>query len=288
MKRIAILQRSDNRIDPKAVYPLFDTLSSLGCEICLPKSVYPVYSGHTGTMCGIGDDLSGENIDFIFVLGGDGSIISAARKNAALKIPIVGINFGKLGYLAELEVSELGLIEKIISGKCDIEERIMLDVSVILGEEVLRTEYPALNDVVLSNGPVSKLLSFDLFANGVAAQSMRSDGIVISTPTGSTAYSMSAGGPVLDPCIRCIVGTPICPHTIGQRPVVFGCSAVLELRNMKCRGSNIYLTVDGNEVISLTENDTVRISLSEHSARLVRVKNSTFLKVLHEKMSEKS
>ncbi len=108
MKRIAILQRSDNRIDPKAVYPLFDTLSSLGCEICLPKSVYPVYSGHTGTMCGIGDDLSGENIDFIFVLGGDGSIISAARKNAALKIPIVGINFGKLGYLAELEVSELG------------------------------------------------------------------------------------------------------------------------------------------------------------------------------------
>ena len=171
MKRIAILQRSDNRIDPKAVYPLFDTLSSLGCEICLPKSVYPVYSGHTGTMCGIGDDLSGENIDFIFVLGGDGSIISAARKNAALKIPIVGINFGKLGYLAELEVSELGLIEKIISGKCDIEERIMLDVSVIRGEEVLRTEYPALNDVVLSNGPVSKLLSFDLFANGVAGRS---------------------------------------------------------------------------------------------------------------------
>ena len=137
MKRIAILQRSDNRIDPKAVYPLFDTLSSLGCEICLPKSVYSVYSGHTGTMCGVGDDLSCENIDFIFVLGGDGSIISAARKNAALKIPIVGINFGKLGYLAELEVSELGLIEKIISGKCDIEERIMLDVSVIRGEEVL-------------------------------------------------------------------------------------------------------------------------------------------------------
>ena len=281
MKRIAILQRSDNRIDPKAVYPLFDTLSSLGCEICLPKSVYPVYSGHTGTMCGIGDDLSGENIDFIFVLGGDGSIISAARKNAALKIPIVGINFGKLGYLAELEVSELGLIEKIISGKCDIEERIMLDVSVIRGEEVLRTEYPALNDVVLSNGPVSKLLSFDLFANGVAAQSMRSDGIVISTPTGSTGYSISAGGPVIAPNTDVVIINPICPHTLAFRPIIAPGDSVIEL-SIKQEG---FLGMDGVSTERIVPGDMVRICRSRRSVRFIRLGDRNLYSLIRNKLS---
>lgn len=284
----AIVQRSDNMIEPQTVYPLLDKLNSLGCNVYIPSQLTEFYSGYEGKLLCAGDSLSRENTDMIFVLGGDGSIISAARKNYSLGVPIVGVNFGKIAYMAELEITELDLVEKIISGESRIEERIMLDVCVVRNGEIICTKYPALNDAVLSNGPISKIISFELYCNGVAAQSIRSDGIVISTPTGSTAYSMSAGGPVLDPCLKCITATPICPHAFGQRPVVFDSHSIIELRNMNCRRNNMYLSVDGSEIIPLESGDTVRISRSEYKTRLARIKNSTFLKVLHEKMGEKN
>ena len=285
MKNVSILQRSDNRIDPEKVFPLLDRLNSLGCTVHIPATLKDFYSGYAGkTVCV--DRLDSENTELIFVLGGDGSIISAARENVALGVPIVGVNFGNLAYMAELEVTELDLVDKIIDGEAQIEERIMLDVSVIRGDTALKMKYPALNDVVLSNGPLPRIASFDLVANGVTCQSYSSDGMVIATPTGSTAYSMSAGGPVVDPSLDCIIATPICPHSIGQRPVVFSSDTVLELRGINCRSNNVYLSADGREVLTLEKGDLVRISRSKYKTKLVHVKNSPFLMVLNEKMGE--
>lgn len=287
MKNVEIVQRSDNRIDPSVVYQLLDKLISLDCNVYINTELSEFYSGYNKKICFFRDDFDKNSIDLLFVLGGDGSIISAAREHASYDIPIVGVNFGNLAYMAELEITEIDLVEQILSGNCIIDERIMLDVTVIRGNKTVSMNSSALNDIVLSNGPIPRMICFDLYADGVLAQSYCSDGMVIATPTGSTAYSMSAGGPVLDPRLGCVVATPICPHSLGQRPVVFGCDSVLELKNFSCRKNNIYLSADGSEVLTLEPGDITRISRSEYTTKLVRVKNSQFLEVLNEKMGEK-
>lgn len=287
MKNIAIVQRSDNRIEPSTVYPLLDRLISLGCSVCIPSELSEFYSGYDKEICFFDEEFDKNTIDLLFVLGGDGSIISAARAHASYDIPIVGVNFGNLAYMAELEITELDLVDQILNGQCSVEIRIMLDITVIRGNKTVSMNSSALNDVVLSNGPIPRMISFDLYADGILAQSYCSDGMVIATPTGSTAYSMSAGGPVLDPRLGCIVATPICPHSLGQRPVVFGCDSILELKNFSCRNNNIYLSADGSEVLSLEPGDITRISRSEYTTKLIHVKNSPFLKILNEKMGEK-
>lgn len=287
MKNIAIVQRSDNKIEPSIVYPLLDRLISLGCSVFIPSELAEFYSEYKKDICFFDESFDKNNLDLLFVLGGDGSIISAARAHAEYNIPIVGVNFGNLAFMAELEITELDLVDRIFDGRCSVENRIMLDITVIRGNKVVSMNSSALNDVVLSNGPIPRMISFDLYADGILAQSYCSDGMVIATPTGSTAYSMSAGGPVLDPRLGCIVATPICPHSLGQRAVVFGCDSVLELKNFSCRNNNIYLSADGSEVISLESGDITRISRSEYTTKLIHVKNSPFLRILNEKMGEK-
>lgn len=287
MKNIAIMQRSDNKIDSSSVFPFLDRLISCGCSVYIPEELSDFYSSYGKPVHYCKNGFDKNVIDILFVFGGDGSIISAARENAHYGFPIVGVNFGNLAYMAELEITELDLAEKILCGEYSVEERIMLDVSVIRGDRVLSMKYPSLNDAVLSNGPIPKLISFDLSVNGITAQSYCSDGMVVATPTGSTAYSMSAGGPVLDPHLESIVATPICPHSIGQRPVVFGSDAVIELKNFNCRKNNIYLSADGSEVLSIEPGDIIRISRSEYVTKLIHVKNSPFIKILNEKMGEK-
>lgn len=244
-------------------------------------------SGANATVC---DHInSGEFLpkyELIVVLGGDGTIIEAARSTAGLSIPIFGINYGKVGYLAEAESNEEALIERVLNGDCRIEDRMMLDVTVLRQGKAV-CGYHALNDVVLSNGPVPRLLSYDLYCNGGLAQSIRADGIVIATPTGSSAYSMSAGGPVVDPEMSCIVATPICPHSLHIRPVVFMGNSILEIKNTKCRTNSIYLSVDGREAAEILEGDTIRIEKSSISVPLVKIKNQGFLNVLFEKLSDK-
>jgi len=233
-----------------------------------------------------------ENIDFcgidlIVVLGGDGTIIDAARAASGLEIPIFGINYGKVGYLADADNVDDAQIEAVLSGNCKIERRMTLDVTILRSGKVVCGEYNALNDVVLSNGPIPHLLSFELYCNGVLSQSIRSDGIILATPTGSSAYSMSAGGPVVDPEMNCIVGTPICPHSLQVRPVVFKGNTVIEIANARCRTNKIYLTVDGKETAEICDGDVIRIEKSHTAVPLVRVKEQGFLNVLFTKLSDK-
>ncbi len=224
--------------------------------------------------------------DIIMVLGGDGTVIKAARLASETNTPIVGINFGKVGYMTELEIDQTDLIDRVLDGDCRIESRMMIDVAVKRGGKLIHEKYPALNDVVLSNGPVAHLLSFDLWCDGALARSARGDGIIISTPTGSTAYSMSAGGPVIDPCLDCISATYICPYSFGVRSVIFGGGSVLEIKNIECRSRGVYLTIDGRDEIEILPGDEIMLTRSLKKTRFIRVKDDAFLGVLRQKLSE--
>lgn len=273
MKKVVVFVNKNKKIAEEAVNKLSTRISNAG--------YLPIIYNH-----------SDENMDFtdvilIVVLGGDGTIIDAARATTGLEIPIFGINYGKIGYLADAEDVDDSNVEDVLAGNCKIEKRMMLDVTVIKSGKTVGCEYTALNDVVLSNGPIPHLLGFDLYCNGVLSQTIRSDGIIIATPTGSSAYSMSAGGPVVDPEMNCIIGTPICPHSLHVRPVVFKGSSIIEIKNAKCRTNKIYLTVDGKETAEISEGDIIRIEKSHTSVPLIRVKEQGFLNVLFTKLSEK-
>ncbi len=235
----------------------------------------------------VGEKIAELAPDLLVVLGGDGTIIDVARTTAGMNIPIVGINFGTVGYMAEISHHRTDELKKIIDGEFNVQKRMMLDVVIIKQDgTVVTAKSPALNDAVLSNGPIPKLLEFELYANGMLAHSMRSDGVIISTPTGSSAYSMSAGGPVMDPELSCICSTPICPHHLNNnRPTIFRGRTVLEIRNARCRGNKIYLSLDGREVYELEDGDVVRISRSTCTAPLVRIGNGSFVKLLNTKLS---
>lgn len=283
--KIAIVQRKDNKISSGQVFPLFDRINAAGAEVIVSQSLKGFYSSYTGKITFAPDGIEALAPDLIFVLGGDGSIISAARE--FYSIPIIGFNFGNLAYMAELEIGETDMIDRLIRGDYEVEERIMLEAFVNRGDNVIPMSRPAFNDLVLSNGPIPHIITFDLVLDGVRAQSYKSDGMIIATPSGSTAYSMSAGGPVLDPSLDCIVATPICPHAIGQRPVVLSSSVEIVLDSIRWRKDNVYLSADGDEVIELHPGDVVRICRSTKKAKLAHVKKSQFINVLNEKMCEK-
>ena len=273
MKRILVVANKNKNIPEKAIDDVLKRITDSGADAHLCDK--------------ISDGVELDKTDLIITLGGDGTIIEAARATSGLFIPIFGINYGKVGYMADAESGEDELVESVIKGECRIENRMTLDVSVMRNGMPLEKEYNALNDVVLSNGPVPKLVSFELHCNDSLAQNIRSDGIVIATPTGSSAYSMSAGGPVVDPEMRCIIATPICPHSLHIRPVVFQGDAVLEIKNAKSSQNKIFLSIDGREIIEIDKEDVITIKKSSIEIPLVRVKNQGFLKVLYTKLSDK-
>ncbi len=219
------------------------------------------------------------------VLGGDGSMIHAAHRLLGYDIPLLGINFGHVGYLAELEIGEIDLLNELASGAYTIEERMMLSVEVLCADGTLRVRMYALNDMVLSNGPVAQLLTFAVRLDGIDMQTFRADGIVIATPTGSTAYSLSAGGPILEPRLDCICLTPICPHTPGSRPILVRGDTHIELCRIVPKDTSVYISTDGREVTSVCRGDTVRVTRSTYKVKLIRLKDEGFLGVLRDKFS---
>ena len=221
--------------------------------------------------------------DILIVFGGDGTILEAARRAAQRGTPILGINLGRLGYMAELELSELELLDKLFTGEYELEKRSMLRVELFSGSE-LRSFCYALNDAVISNGSVSRMIDLELSEGGVPVTTYRADGLIVATPTGSTAYSMSAGGAIVDPRVECFCVTPICPHSFAARPMIFSDSSVLEVRNICAREKMLYLSVDGRINFELYRGDSVRITRSPTVTRLVRLHEQSFYAILQEKM----
>ena len=286
MSSVVLIPNTQKHIDNDKLLSLVEKLNFGGCKV----SVLGDAAGATsflGKIVGVIDSISAlEKCDAAIVLGGDGSIIDAAHRIMGHDIPIIGINFGHVGYLTELEIGETYLIDRVISGDYTTDERMMLEAVVCDQDGRERVKYTVLNDLVLTNGPVARLISFDVYCNGVKVQSCRADGMVIATPTGSTAYSLSAGGPVLDPTLETICLTPICPHTLSSRPVVFGGNSKIEITNIKNNNSSVYLNADGRDVVHINEGDSISIHMSEYKIKLIRLKGYGFLSVLNAKLSE--
>ncbi len=279
LENILLMVNPAKNIDQTLIDHLVNRLRLNGCRM--------TYCDTNGTDEGETDHSAHipEDTDAAVVLGGDGSIIDAAHRVAGCGIPLIGVNFGRIGFLAEIEIGEIPLFDEILRGNYTIEERMMLDVSVVDEAGQVRFARRCLNDAVLTNGPVARILRFDIAANGIKTQTCLADGIIACTPTGSTAYSLSAGGPVLEPTLDCICLTPICPHTLNNRPVILNGDSVIELCDITAKGTSVYLTTDGRAVFSLDPGDKVVLRKSAYKTGLIRVKDDGFLGVLRCKLS---
>jgi NAD+ kinase len=225
---------------------------------------------------------AGSGADLIIVLGGDGTMISAARLVGDREIPVLGINYGGLGYLTEFRIEEIyDALETVLRGDFVAEDRSMLDVEHINGESRLRGK--VLNDVVINKTVLARIIEMDVSLNGEFVNRFRADGLIISTPTGSTAYNLSAAGPIIHPSVSSVVITPICPFTLTNRPLVVSDDSEIEvcLRN---ESDGVMLTLDGQVGAPMKLDDRIRIRKSATSFKLIRPTNRNYFDVLRSKL----
>lgn len=260
-------------------------LAGCGAKPVLPLSMRDAIGTKLpGTAVFVPDDVVYDGCDCAVVLGGDGSVIKAASACADRRIPVLGINLGRVGYLAEVEQEELYLLSRLCRGEYRIERRMMLSVSVLRdGSEIHRMPH-ALNEAVISNGAISHMVELSVSCDGQAVSQFHADGVIAATPTGSTAYSMSAGGPIIDPALDCFCLTPVCAHSLTARPMLLSSDCTLEIRNTCQREDNTYLTVDGAANFKLLYSDVVRIRKSSAETRMIRFHENSFFSVLNRKM----
>ncbi|HEY6443713.1 MAG TPA: NAD(+)/NADH kinase [Candidatus Acidoferrales bacterium] len=224
-----------------------------------------------------------EKIDILIVLGGDGTLLSAARALGGHRVPILAVNLGGLGFLTSVTLDELyPLLERVLAGKHRTSERMMLDAEVVRDGQSAERQC-ALNDAVANKGAVARMLDFDLSVNGDAVGRYRADGIIVATPTGSTAYSLAAGGPIVDPDLDCFIITPICPHMLTNRPLVIPGTARVEL-DFAAADDPVYITLDGQIGFELKANDRVTITKSSNRVALIRPPSKTYFEVLRSKL----
>ena len=223
-----------------------------------------------------------EGFDLMIVLGGDGTLLSAARAVGVRETPILAVNLGGLGFMMTTGPEELiPHLERVLAGDYSVQSRSVLEAEIVRGSETVGT-YNALNDVVINKAAVARLLELDAFVDGDFVCSYRADGLVISTPTGSTAYSLSAGGPVMLPAVSATCVTPICPHTLTNRPVLLSEGSTVEA--VLRRGEDAYLTVDGQVGIALRQLDRIRARRADHSVKVIQPQRVRFFEVLRSKM----
>jgi NAD+ kinase len=223
------------------------------------------------------------NVDLILVLGGDGTMIAVARMLGDREAPVLGVNYGGLGYLAEFRIEELyQALESILSGNFRLDKRVMLDVELRRGDELI-THNRVLNDVVINKSALARIIEIEAYLNQHFVNSFRADGLIISTPTGSTAYNLSAGGPVIFPSMNAVVITPICPFTLSNRPIVVPDDATIELL-LKTDQEEVTLTLDGQVGVSLKVEDRAVIRKSSVAFNLVQPSNRNYFDVLRDKL----
>ena len=280
---IVMLPNISKNIFGQRIESITGRLTELGCRV----AVSPEYAREYGLPVNCAE-YDGRGCDAFLVLGGDGSMIEAAHYTMGTGIPVVGMNFGHLGYLTELAEGDDEELKKLVLGEYEVDERMMLTAEICDGYGNARTSFTVLNDIVLTNGPVSRMISFDLFADGVKIQTLRADGLIAATPTGSTAYSLSAGGPVIDPKLRGICVTPICAHSLGIRPIVFGEDSRIRILNFYRNNSSVFINADGRDIAGIEEGDVINIRKSSEVFRLIRLRPYGFLSVLDRKLSGRS
>ena len=221
--------------------------------------------------------------DILIVLGGDGTLLSVTRLIKSHTVPILGVNLGGLGFLTSVSLQEMyPALEKILAGEFSVDTRMMLTAR-ILRQEQTGTEYSVLNDVVINKGALARIISLEVSVDGNYLTTFQADGLILSTPTGSTGYSLSAGGPIIYPSLHSILLTPICPHTLTNRPIIMPVDSSIQVA-LRSGERDVFLTMDGQVGFSFLENDVVEVQKSEHTVSLIRSPFKNHFEVLRTKL----
>lgn len=275
MKNIGINVNSSKDPDYKITNYIIDNIYSIMKDVDVK-----VFRDSDGL-----DSKENNKFDLVISLGGDGTILSTARKLIKHQIPILGVNIGHLGFLTEVESSDvLASLNCLFKGEFFIEDRMMLRC--IATNKISKYEFDALNDIVLSKGTLARIVKYNTFIDDVFYTTFISDGVIVSTPTGSTAYSLSAGGPIIYPTLDLISVTPICPHLLETRTVILDSKSKIKIKINK-KYESVYLTVDGQESIELDEMDEIVVTSSPYKCKLVKLKNNNYFNILRKKMASR-
>lgn len=279
-KTIGIISRPRRSIIAEIVPPLLNWLKK--------RSVSTLIDAETASSLNQGESgRTREEIlqeaDLLLVLGGDGTILGASREAAPRGIPILPINLGGLGFLTSFTLEELyPALEDALSGRAAISERVLLLVERAQNEKLL-TQQRVLNEAVLHKGTLARMIELELYIDGGFVCRYRADGLIVATPTGSTAYSMSAGGPIVHPAVESILITPICPHTLSDRPVVVPDTSKVEVRFSEDTAS-VFLTMDGQIGVPLQAGDRVRITRAPERLKLIHPPKKSYFEILRNKL----
>jgi NAD+ kinase len=278
MRRIGIIVKKGAREAADVARSLIRLCDKKNIQFLIEEDIASALS-----LKGFKRDKIAAQADVIVVFGGDGTLLSIARLVGNKGIPILGVNLGGLGFIAEVSKNEIskGIIDYIFSKKCLLEERIMLSADVYRKKKRM-THNTALNDVVINKSALARMIDLEIHINRQYVTTFRSDGLIISTPTGSTAHSLSAGGPILYPTLESFVMTPICPHTLANRPIVVPDSFLLEV-SIKS-GEDIYLTLDGQVGHPLKVKDTVKIKKANFKTKFILLHDRDYFQILRTKL----
>jgi NAD+ kinase len=262
------------------VPPLMAWLAARGVSSYLDQQTATTVGAHDR---GLRRDEMGGKIDWLIVLGGDGTLLSAARAMGANQVPILAVNLGGLGFLTSVTLEELySVLEKVLEGKANLSERMMLQAE-ILHDGKTSDKQIALNDAVANKAALARMLDFDVHVDGHHVGRYRADGLIVATPTGSTAYSLAAGGPIIHPDLKAFVITPICPHMLTNRPLVVPDTARVEL-DFAVSHEPVYLTMDGQIGFQLDAKDRVIITKSSNKVQVVKPPTMTYYEILRSKL----
>jgi NAD+ kinase len=273
-----ILKRHDTRL-PAIIADIVPWLHSRGMEVFMDQLSAERYPA---TQNVVSPEELASRVDLVAVFGGDGTFLYAARMVAASGVPILGVNLGSLGFLTEVTIEEMHQVfDGLIVGNYQLEKRSLLELEVVR-EDRMVARFLALNDAVINKGALARIIEIEVTVNGQLVTLTRADGLIISTPTGSTAYSLSAGGPILFPTLQAFIITPICPHTLTNRPVVVPDTGTLGVTLH--RGSGVMLTIDGQVGMPLVQKDVLIVRRASPVVRLILPAGSTFFKLLREKL----
>jgi NAD+ kinase len=280
IKTVGIISRPRRSNLGIVVPPLLQWLESRGirvvCDLETVSALQQQTSGRTR------EQVAAES-DVLLVLGGDGTLLNAAKVAAPRGIPILPINMGSLGFLTSFTVEELyPALEEMLAGRHSISERVMLQAERIVAGNVAAQQL-VLNEAVVNKGALARMIEIELFIDGSYVCKYRADGLIVATPTGSTAYSLSAGGPIVHPSVGAFLLTPICPHTLSDRPIVVQDSCSIELK-LTAEAESVYLTLDGQTGIELHPQDQVRISRAPQRLKLIQPPQKSYYEILRNKL----
>lgn len=281
---ISVFPNLNNNGVSELAFDVIKILTDGGADVYVQNEYKPIFKSTKAKFENFDKAMS--LCDCAIAIGGDGTTLNIAKKAAFLNKSALGINAGRLGFMSGIERDELSLLTKLINKEYIIDERAMLKATIEKDGEVLSSHH-CLNDIVVSRGNFARLIDVTITCDGRSVSNMRSDGVIISTPTGSTAYSMAAGGPVVSPEADCIIETPICPHSLMDRSIIFSADKELIVTANNDQNNLPIMTVDGQEAVNLTPGCQIHIKKSDITTKLIKLKPENFYEVLNKKIIER-